>query len=109
MIFGFIIVHRTMPFQLLRSVEGHPSPFASALSPSGGATGGASYPQLPPSAFSMLGPHPLFPGGAMLPFGGLGALGDNLMSAGAFGHGLDGGTCKLLRFSFKIWGIKIYI
>lgn len=78
----------------LRCCAAGPSSFAAALSPSGGATGGAGYPQLPPSAFSMLGPHSLFPGGAMLPFGGLGALGDSLMSAGAFGHGLEGGTCE---------------
>ncbi len=40
-----------------------------------------------PSAFSMLGGHPLFPG--PLPFGGLGALGDPLRSPSGLGSSLS--------------------
>lgn len=65
------------PFDLANLLG--PSPFAAALS----SASGIGYPHLAhiPSAFSMLGPHPMFPG-TVLPFGGLGSLGEGLLSPG---------------------------
>lgn len=70
------------------------SPFTGSMT----SPGATIYPPLShmPSAFSMLEPHPMFPGAALLPFGGLGSLGEGLMSAGVLGHTLGSAGSKYL-------------
>lgn len=51
----------------------------------------------------MLDPHPLFPGTALIPFGGLGSLGEGLMSSGVLGPSLGSAGSKLLYFYQKIF------
>lgn len=51
----------------------------------------------------MLDPHPLFPGAALIPFGGLGSLGEGLMSSGVLGPSLGSAGSKLLYFYQKFF------
>lgn len=75
------------------------SPFAGSLS-----SPAFTYPPPShiPSAFSLLDPHPLFPGAAFIPFGGLGSLGEGLMSSGVLGSTLASAGSKLY-FYLKIF------